>query len=211
MGMDFSYQLFFPRTALVEMLEHLGGIADPTGEPTVLVLPDRTVRLPYSTWAGTPLQLRPDDGLPRWEFALSLWFDLDDAIRDYLQPRTTHDLPAEAFYDERGRARIGYVYLTVDRDLTDRTGTGGDLVLFSFGTPGSSMSVLFLESDSIRRTFTELLATCHGVYGVLDLEDSARLFWWRGREVDEVLPTAEMSLAEIEEFVGDVLDRQVPG
>lgn len=206
MGMDYEYQLYFERDALVDVLERIGTMADPTGVPTTLVLPDRTLTLPYSTWADTPSELRWDDPAPRWEFATSLWFEPDGPIRDYLEPRTAGDPPADSYYDDSGRARIGYVYLTVHRDLTASSGgaddTGGDLVEFSFGTPGSSMSVLFLESESIRRTFAGLLESSRGVYGVFDREDPATLFWWRGRELDEELPTAEMTLAQIEEHAG---------
>lgn len=203
MGMDYEYQLFFERDALVDVLERLGTMADPTGAPTTLVLPDRTLTLPYSTWADTSSELRWDDPDPRWEFATSLWFEADGPIRDYLEPRTVGDPAADSYYDDGGRARIGYVYLTVHRGPTDSSGgTGDDLVEFSFGTPGSSMSVLFSESESIRRTFAALLASSRGVYGVFDREDPATLFWWRGRELDEELPTAEMTLAQIEEYVG---------
>jgi hypothetical protein len=147
--------------------------------------------------------LRWDDPSPFWEFATSLRFEADDPIRNYLEPRMAGDPPADSYYDDDGRARIGYIYLTVKRDLTDRpSGTCEDLVEFSFGTPGSSMSVLFFESESIRRTFTDLLVSCRGVYGVFDQEDPATLFWWRGRQMDVGLPTAEMTLAQIEEYVG---------
>jgi hypothetical protein len=210
--MDYSYQLFFPREALVEVLQQLAAIAEPTGEPTTLILPDRTLSLPYSTWAGTPSELRWDDPSPCWEFATSLCFEPDAPIRDYLEPRMADDPPADSplHYDDRGRARIGYVYLTVQRDMANLpSGTGEDLVRLSFGTPGSTMSVLFSESDSIRRTFIGLLESCRGVYGVFDREDPAELFWLRGAERSEELPTAEMTLAEIEDLVGAAVTQPV--
>lgn len=205
--MDYSYQLFFPREVLVDVLEQLAAIAEPTGEPTTLILPDRTLTLPYSTWSDTPSELRWDDPSPSWEFATSLCFEPDDPIRDYLEPRMAGDPPADSplHYDDQGRAKIGYIYLTVQRDMANLpSGTGEDLMRFSFGTPGSTMSVLFLESDSIRRTFIGLLESCRGVYGVFDREDPAELFWLRGAERSEELPTAEMTLAEIEDLVGAV-------
>jgi len=194
--MDYEYLLYVERDALADVLVRLGDLVDPSDEPTVLHGPDRTVVLPYATWADTPHQLSWDDPASSWQFAITLCFDPDEAITDYLRPRHALDPAADSpqHFDARGRARIGYVYLTVHRQAPD------GLALLSFGTPGSSMSVLFSESDSIRRTFVGLLESGGGVYGVFDREDPADLFWWRGREVDVRLPTAEMSLADIEEL-----------
>lgn len=196
--MDYRYLLYVEPDALADVLVRLGDLVDPSDEPTTVHLPDRDLVLPYATWADTPQQLRWDDPAPFWEFALTMCFEPDEAITAYLRPRHALDPPADSpqHYDAHGRARIGYVYLTVTRHTPD------GLALLAFGTPGSTMSVLFLESDSARRTFTTLLAGGGGVYGVFDREDPADLFWWRGREVDVRLPTAEMSMADIEHFVG---------
>lgn len=201
MGMDYAYLLYVARDALPEALHQLSSLTSPTGEPTTLALPDRTLTLPYSTWAGTPATLRGDDPAPTWQFALSMCFPPDEPIEDYLRPRSRMDPPGR--YDDQGRAEIGYVYLTVEPARSGRTdGAEDELMLLSFGTPGSTMSVLFFESDSIRDTFRGLLAASRGVYGVFDMEDSATLFWWRGQDLDVSLPTAEMTLAEIEEYAG---------
>jgi hypothetical protein len=76
-----------------------------------------------------------------------------------------------------------------------------DVVLFDFGTTGSRMSAMFQESESVRRTMVGLLEQCGGVCGIFDMEDPATLFWWRGRQLEVELPTAELDLAEVERFV----------
>ncbi len=194
--MDYRYLLFFEKSAELDVLEHLATMAEPYESTTDLVLPDRVIRLPYAPWRDTPPRITPQDTCDRWDFMTVLCFESDDAIDFYNRhhPR----------YDDQGRATIGVVYLSVYRDLTDQPwGTGEDLVLFAFETPGSSMSVLFTESDSIRESFTHLLVACDGVCGVLDREDAADLFWLRGAEVDVRLPTAELTLAQIEELADD--------
>lgn len=209
--MDYRYLLFFERAARLDVLEQLGTMAAVSDleHQSLLVLPDRVVTLPFAGWMQTGARIPWDDPSPTWDFMTVLCFEPDDAIEGYLD-RLDHRFGSERLdgrddrhHDEQGRAEIGYVYLRVHNDMSNwPSETGDDLVLFEFGTPGSSMSVLFTESDSIRRTFVRLLQTARGVYGVLDMEDPADLFWLRGEEVAERLPTAEMSLAEIERFIG---------
>lgn len=199
MGLDFRYLLFFERAAEMEVFRHLGAIsavrpADPaTVEvPTSATFPYRTLTLPFRAWGGTPQHLWWDD--PVWDFAIVLAFEPDEAIEWYQRdgPRL----------DEQGRHEIGYIYLTVRRSMADwASGADGDVVLFDFGTTGSRMSVMFQESESVRRTMVGLLERCRGVCGIFDMEDTATLFWWRGRELEVELPTAELDLEEVERFV----------
>lgn len=201
MGMDYRYLLHFERDARFDVLEHLAAMASPTPDgPTTLVLPDRTVELPFGTWSMPQRRLAWDDPEPSWEFMTVLCFPPDGPIEDYLDRlRTRHDGQEVPLYDDQGRAQLGIVYLTVHNDLgAADSGTGEELVLFDFSGPGSSMSVLFSESDSIRVTMMELLESCRGVYGVFDREDEADLFWLRGLPREDRLPTADLSLAEIE-------------
>lgn len=222
MGLDYRYLLFFEGAAQLDVLRHIAAMAVGGSETTIEVpvaesggveasaaerargagpapdglpqFPYRTLTLPLKAWAGTPSRLWWDDPSPRWEFAASLGFEPDSAIEQYGR--------AGLQLDDSGRAAIGYIYLTLHRGMADwASGVDRDVVLLELGTPGSSMSVLFLESESIRAAMVGLLAACRGVCGLLDMEDSAILFWWRGRELDETLPTAELDLAEIERFV----------
>ena len=198
--MDYQYLLYFQRDARVEVLEHLAAMADDADPgPTTLVLPDRRIRLPFADWGQGGTELARDAPDP-WSFMTVLRFPPDPPLEDYVRRLRTGDQEADP-YDDQGRLRIGFVYLGV-RDEPGTTGNEG-LVRFSFGTPGSSMSVLFMESDSIRSAMQDLLEHCRGVYGILDMEDYADLIWLRGERRDDRLPTSEMSLAEIEAFLAD--------
>jgi hypothetical protein len=209
MGMDYRYLLFFERAARLDVLEHLAEIGEHHPEhQTVLVDGDRELTLPFKGWIDTGPRISSDDSSRTWDFMTTLCFEADDALLYYLERlergfgRGADDNPRDLL-NAQGRAAIGYVYLSVHNDMSDwPMETGEDLVLFEFGTPGSSMSVLFTESDSIRRSFVHLLATCRGVYGLLDMEDTADLIWWRGEEMSERLPTAQIPLAEIERIIG---------
>ena len=86
------------------------------------------------------------------------------------------------------RVSIGYIYLSIYKDLA-RLNSQNELdryCLFEFGTPGTTMSLLFDYSPSIRKTFVELLGSIPGICGVFNREDSGVLFWWRGKQVDEI-------------------------
>ena len=210
MGMDYRYLLFFERDARLDVLERLAEMAEHDADhQTILRLPDREVVLPFSGWQETGARIAWDDPSPTWDFMTVLCFEPDESMTYYLERMSSRFGAEQAgddagdLLDPQGRACIGYVYLTVHNDMTEwPSETGEDLVLFEFGTPGSSMSVLFTESESIRRTFVHLLETCRGVYGLLDMEDPAELFWLRGEEMDERLPTASLPLAEIERLIG---------
>jgi hypothetical protein len=204
--MDYRYLLYFERDARFDVLEHLAAMASPTSEgPTTLVLPDRTVELPFGTWSMPQRRITWDDPDPSWDFMTVLSFPPDESIEDYLDRRRISQ------YDDQGRAELGIVYLTVRNDLgAAASGTGEDLVLFAFGGPGSSMSVLFMESESIRATMVQLLESCRGIYGVFDREDEADLFWLRGSPHDDTLPTADLSLGEIEALVSTTACPEVP-
>ncbi len=212
MGMDYRYLLFFERDARFAVLERLAAMAEmpePSSDPpTTMRLPDRTITLPFPGWLQTGAEISWDDDSPSWDFMTVLCFEPDEAIDDYLDnfySGVGGDVDEEKHrYDRQGRSKLGFVYLSVHNDMTEWTsGAGEDLVMFEFGTPGSRMSMLFFESESIRRTFSSLLESCRGVYGLFDREDSAELFWLRGNAVEEELPTADLSLAEIENFIGE--------
>jgi hypothetical protein len=199
--MDYRYLLYFEREARFDVLEHLAAMAARTSEgPTTLVLPDRAVELPFGTWSEPQRRLTWDDPAPTWDFMTVLCFEPDGPIEDYLvRLRSGPGGQEVSPYDDRGRAELGIVYLTVKNDVDG--GTGEDLVLFDFSGPGSTMSVLFWESESIRRSMVNLLESCRGVCGYFDMEDGGELFWLRGERRDDRIPYSEMSLAEMESFV----------
>ena len=97
---------------------------------------------------------------------------------------------------------IGFIYLTVYADLSKHYGfkKPTDLVLFSFGTTGTHMSILFSESESIRRTFSELLENYGGVIGIFDWEnDYGELFWFTGKPMQVSLSNNYLLPEEIEQ------------
>jgi hypothetical protein len=204
--MDYRYLLYFERDALADVLEWLGEQAVPgSSPPTTVVLEDREVRLPFSdTLQEGPLELRWDGPEGTWDFMVVLPFEPDEAIDDFLRPRSWEgpDVDPRRSYDEQGRGEVGFIYLSVDRK-PDASATAPDVVCFDFGTPGTSMSMAFMYSGSIRRAMVDLLAHHRGVYGLLDMEESAELFWLRGVERSERLPAADIPLVEIERLAGD--------
>jgi hypothetical protein len=208
MGMDFSYMLFFERKNRFDVLEQLVEMADVSGEKqTLLIFPDRVIRLPFEAWLETTAHLEGDDPSPRWEFMTVLCFKVDEVIRDYLQRQgyrqreTGRARNEELLLDSQGRAGIGYIYLTIYNDISEFNADSADtdLVMFQFDTPGSTMSILFYESSSIRQAFIDLLKTCQGVCGIFDMENEAEVIWWKGQERAVRIPHAYLSMAEIEQ------------
>lgn len=196
--MDYRYLLYFERDARFDALEHLARMAAPTDDgPTTIVLPDRSLELPFGTWGKPRQRITWDDTGDAWNFSTVLCFPPDRALDDYLRYFDRNGSDARR-YDDLGRLEIGFIDLSVH----DETGgNGADLVSFTFGTTGSSMSILFMESESIRSSLFDLLASCRGVYAVFDMEDYADLIWLRGEQRDDRLPTADLTLAEIEELL----------
>jgi hypothetical protein len=206
MGMDYSYMLFFKRESRFEVLDRLAEMADLNLEKqTLLIFPDRVMRLPFEAWLETEARLAWDDPSPRWEFMTVLRFETDEEIRYYLQHGGRGGgWEGELPLDNLGRVGIGYIYLTVYNDIRKfiEKAEDADLVLFQFGTPGSSMSVLFSESNSIRRAFLDLLEACQGVYGIFDMENEAEVIWWKGQEMAVRIPHAYLLMEEIESILG---------
>lgn len=188
MGLNFNYMLYFKRDRLWDVLKGLGQICDTEGmTPTTIHFPDHDLVLPLMSSWGEASE-HPFDK-PEYEFAISIYFDEDEAILDYL-----HDRDGERYDrsppDEEGvqQVAIGFIYLTVYADLSRHFAFANkptDMVLFSFGTTGSRMSNLFYDSTAIRKTFIQLLERYQGLIGILDLEvDYGQLFWFLGEEMD---------------------------
>jgi hypothetical protein len=118
-------------------------------------------------------------------FCTALYFDEDDVIRSY---RHRHPARGEErcppVEEQSARVSIGYIYLSIHKDLA-RLNSPHELeryCLFEFGTPGTTMSILFDYSPSIRKTFVDLLESVPGVRGIFDREkDGCELFWLRGQ------------------------------
>ncbi|HNS51653.1 MAG TPA: hypothetical protein PKO09_10795 [Anaerolineae bacterium] len=204
MGLNYNYLLYFKREHLWDALRGVAAIADPVDPPpTTIHFTDHDLVLPIATDYGQPNELPHDR--PEYKFALSLVFEADDAILEYLRSggfEEAYRAPPDP--DGVKRVAIGLIYLTVYADLAQHWAFKKpvDLVLFRFGTTGTRMSMLFEESASIRRTFVGLLERCHGVCGILDLEvDYGQLFWFRGRQVEASVWDVYTLPEEIEEML----------
>lgn len=188
MGINHNYLLYFKRDRLWDALNGLAQICDTEGmTPTTIHFPDHDIILPLmSSWGISDQQ---PHNKPEYQFAISMFFDFDPAIGEYLLYRDGYQedrSPPEE--NESEKIAIGFIYLTVYADLSSHFAfkdTPTDMVLFEFGTTGTKMSSLFYESSSIRRTFVNLLERYEGEIGIFDVEnDYGQLFWFRGEEMD---------------------------
>nr|CAA9262626.1 hypothetical protein AVDCRST_MAG63-3218 [uncultured Armatimonadetes bacterium] len=218
MGLSYSYLVFMERAKFLDALQTVAAFAEDTGPDarTAVALCGRAITLPfaYSGSAALP-DLDPvsyeapialDTPRHTHGFRTSLFFEeADEAVASYVEGWTRgvrsewkRDPTNAAFQDwlpprdDRGRAAIGYIYLTVwtdlsyDEDLEARDDYGPDLVLLQFTAATSDMSRLFEESAAVRRAFVSHAAGCGAVCGLLDRRNSdpgdAVVFWLDGRE-----------------------------
>ena len=188
MGLNYNYLLYFKKDRLWDVLQGLAEICDTEGmTPTTIHFPDHDLVLPLMSNWGQGIEHAFDK--PEYGFAISMYFNEDEAILDYLSYRDG-DRYDRSPPDEQGiqQVAIGFIYLTVYADLSKHFAFENkptDMILLKFGTTGTKMSVLFEESTSIRKTFIELLERYQGLMGILDVEvDYGRLFWFLGEEVD---------------------------
>ncbi len=167
-----------------DVLDGLAAMADAAGHTlTTVHFPSHDRLLPLMTSFGRQNQIQHD--APEFEFALSLNFEQDPAILEYLQDLGYSEWdrsPPEDDADQR--VAIGFIYLTVYADLSQHYAfkEPTDLVLFAFDTTGTRMSMLFEDSTSIRDAFIKLLGRYDGLIGILDREvDYGELFWFKGK------------------------------
>ena len=202
MGLNYNYLLYFKKEHLWDALQGVAKIAEGSDPPpTTVHFPDRQdLILPIMTGFGEKDEIQHD--APEFNFATSLFFDEDEAILDYLSHNGGADVNrAPPDPDGIRRVAIGFIYLTVYADLSKHYGfkKPTDLVLFSFGTTGTRMSILFSESESIRRTFSGLLENYGGVIGIFDWEnDYGELFWFKGKPMQVSLSNNYLLPDEIE-------------
>jgi hypothetical protein len=199
MGMDFSYLLYFKREQIWDALREVIKICRAHTPPAVIHFPDHNLTVPLDTWGSEGKEFQHND--PEFNFAIVINFKPDAAIQEYVQEgdgddehRSPPDPGAEP------QVGIGFIYLTIDREFPDQP--AADLVRFNFGTPGTTMSLLFEASSSIRSTFVALLERLPGICGVFNQELSGELFWWQGHHLSVEIPDPFMLPAEIEPLLG---------
>lgn len=207
MGLDYSFMLYLESQDPWRLLEGVGAFADPYPiKETVVLYPDRRQILPFESWAGTEDHIMFDDDSEEWNFMTSLYLDPDEALTDYVDRwegnvrRQSDEQDWNAPRDEQQRVGIGYIYLTVYNSHSGRSSQ--NLIQLQFAAATTSMSILFCESISMRRTFIHLLEGFRGVYGLIDRENDAVVIWFKGKEMDEIIPYAGMPLNEIEDYLG---------
>jgi hypothetical protein len=192
MGLNYNYLLYFKRDYLWEALQGIAKIVKMDDYPhTTIHFPDHDLILPIMSGFRQEHEHQYDK--VEFYFDTSLIFELDEAILDYLSNRKKNwDL--NGLLDEDGvqRVAIGLIFLTVYADLSQH---------WAFKKP-SDLVLLFSESGSIRRTFTELLVNHQGVCGVFDREnDGGEVFWWNGLHVREYVEDVHLHPDEIEDIL----------
>ena len=204
MGLDYSYMLYFKRSHLWKALEALGDMAELyENRSTIVHFPDHDLTLSLTDGFKDTTEIQYD--APEFSFAISLIFEEDEALLDYIIQRGfPDDMRAPPDPDAKPKYSIGYIYLDVFTDLSVHWAfeKPSDLVLFKFGTTGTRMSILFSESDSIRDSFCNLLKKVPGEYGVFDREMvEGELFWLQGQRLSEYIPDVYILPHEIEEYL----------
>jgi hypothetical protein len=197
MGMDYSYLLYFKREQLWDALQGVVGIAVPHDPPAKIHFPDHMLSIPLDTWSMRDQEIQHD--AHQLGFSTVLRFEEDEAILEYMLWRDhgkEQDFRGPPDADGKSRIAIGYIYLTIYQEIPDQPTS--DLVLFDFGTPGTTMSLLFYDSASIRKTFLALLEKYQGVCGVFNKEMHGELFWLNGKNLSEEIDDPFMMPEEIE-------------
>lgn len=201
MGINYNFLLYYPKEQLWDVLTGLSAVCDTAGAPpTTIRFPDHDLILPLTVFWDREGEVSWDQA--KYEFAITMFFDEDRAILDYLAGRMAvlqDRSPSEDGAPQRHA--IGLIYLTVYADLSKHYGFDqpNDLALFEFGTTGTQMSLLFANSTSIRSTFIRLLANHAGLCGIFDWEeDYGELFWFRGKEMNFSLSSNYLLPEEIE-------------
>ena len=205
MGLDYSYLLYFPQDKWFDVLQKVIRLAEPLDPPTRLVFPDHEILVPMHTWVHNNSVVYADKDV--LDFSTTLYFEEDDAILDYRERHHYPDSEGERcppVKDKPSQVSIGYIYLSIHKDLARLTSADklDRFSLFEFGTPGTTMSILFDYSPSIRQTFVELLESVPGICGVFNREDTGVLFWWQGKLLDDIeIEDAFLPPAELEKII----------
>lgn len=182
MGLDYSYEIFMPPRNVARALTRLAELAPPGratpglpvtlpgGEHLILPFTSAFKTEPVDCSAGGPLELDT-----------SILFVVDDAMLEF----------ARDGIDEEGRVAVGYIYLTVRFSPAWHP----NFASLQFTAATSSMSRMFVQSASVRKTFTDLTATTGGVCCLLDTEtDVFDVCWLNGTTLTgETVPGTRFS------------------
>lgn len=187
MGLDYSYEIFVPARNVARTLAALAELAPRTGRvpPLDVTLPGGgQLVVPFtSNFASEPVDCSAGGTL---DLDTTIMFGVDGAVRAYVEGGGRAPGPApEPEPDELGRARIGYIYLTVRFASAPHPRYAS----MEFTAATSRMSVMFERSASVRTVFTGLAAAGGGACCVLDTEsDALQVCWLNGRTLRETVP-----------------------
>lgn len=204
MGLDYGYLCYFKREHLWDALQGVAAVAQPLGPDTRFRFPDGDRFLSLQIWASNVDEYSFND--PKFNFATSIYFEEDELIREYVGKMGNEDqFCAPPDPDGLKQYSIGFIYLSIYNDLSQysRSFTEQDLVLFDFQAAGTTMSLLFEESASIRRRFTQLLSAYGGICGLFNNEYEGHVFWWKGQELDLYVRSAYVPPSEIEMLLSE--------
>jgi hypothetical protein len=204
MGLDYSYLLYFKRKLQWDALKAVVDISESHQPPTRIIFPDHELLVPLETWSSNNATYHYND--PEIDLHMSIYFQEDEAIKDYRHRLFgDDDLRSPPEVVQQRQVPIGYIYLTIYNPSSEFYSgmDSSEYVAFNFGTTGTRMSILFYDSNSIRKTFTGLLERVPGVCGVFNREDGGGdVFWYKGQTLSEEIPDPFMTLPEIEELLG---------
>lgn len=159
MGLDYSFDLIFPRHQLKNVLLAVANISEPWGEtPLEVVLPDETLKLPFSSnRENTPVICTT----PFKHFILDicLLFPQDEPLLFYAS------YMSDDIIDEERRVRFGSVGLSISSTLYPDLYME-ECLTFSFQPVAGIMSIVFAASENVRKTFTGLLDNYEGCLGL---------------------------------------------
>ncbi|MEV6589794.1 hypothetical protein [Streptomyces acidicola] len=179
MGLIYGYDIYLRPRNVAGALANLAELAPPTRgvPPLELTLPggDRLV-LPFTShFKSEPVDCSTSSTL---ELDTSIMFGVDDAVREYGEPRG-HEA------EEDGRVGIGYVYLTIRFEslLHPRYAS------MEFWAATSAMSRMFARSARVREVFIGLTAASGGVCCLFDTGDGGpeQVCWLNGETTQEMV------------------------
>jgi hypothetical protein len=156
----YGFDLIVPRSALRKALEALARHADPEGDCEIRIPGEPALRFPFDA-AGEDgpvevIDLGEDDSTDSW-LQGSLWFPIDDCVREYLSQPGRQDKRRTSFGVEE--ASIGLISIHLH--------AGDRYSIVALVAAVSSMSFLFEESGAVRERIAAIAALAGAVSALL--------------------------------------------
>ncbi len=216
MGLNYSFELFFPRERRWDALQAIARRVPPDGKHSTLVIEDgeqRTLPFENTTYrpdgfmepgylSPVPLDMvgRRDGEIP--DFRISMLFGSDKPIADF-----AHD---DHQAEPGSPAPIGEISFSIVNDLVAfyaRSKEGSGLIIIDCRLFAEDVSPMFDTLPLIKRTFVDiareaggLCVTCSTFSGGV-WPDRADVLWLDGRECHVRIPDDWLPLAEVRRLV----------